>query len=383
MSQYTTNEVLAMMEQWHEEHRDDADFDEWRPFKGFDWLAGKDLSGIDLSRDTVKEKAEEYIDKSPSRRPPPWVSPSNGGIYLASAILSGEAEENRTSLGGARLQGADLNGVHLEGAGLDGAHLEEALLWEASLRGASVRNAYLEKAELLGALLEDADLTGAKLEGTKFGGAKLRGAYLDIARFEDARLEDVDWVHGHRRYWIGEEIDAESGDPFARWIKYDTAETPYRRLKLYYSRTGQHEHAGEFHIREMMMRRKKLWRQPEDDRWQRIQHKLESLTLFVFQLSCGFGERPSWVLGWGFLAWLGFVMAYYLAQGTADGAGYGLGHFREAVYYSSLAFVSFRPPGGEFRVPNWAGGVGLIEALLAYFLLALFLVTFVRKMART
>ena len=32
-------------------------------------------------------------------------------------------------------------------------------------------------------------------------------------------------------------------------------------------------------------------------------------------------------------------------------------------------------------MPDWARGVGLMEALLAYFLLALFLVTFVRKVS--
>ena len=95
----------------------------------------------------------------------------------------------------------------------------------------------------------------------------------------------------------------------------------------------------------------------------------------------GHGERPSWVLSWAATAWAGFVLVYYFGEGTALGAGHSFRHLQEAIYLSSIAFVSWTPPSESFSVPSWARGVGLAEAFIAYILLALFLVTFVRKVS--
>lgn len=338
MSQYTTDEVLDMMREWYEKHKAAPNFDELQPFKGFDRLLGADLNEIDLSRDTIQARAAQSEGVSP------WSSAFTLGVELAGAVLSQDANGERMCLVHAKLQGANLSEAKLERAWLEGAQLQEAELSNADLQGA--------------------ELYQASLQGAHLRGAKLQKAYLYRAvRLKEAYLEDVDWSEG---FILGEEIAG----------LFQHAGSVYRSLKQYYSGTGQYEQSGEFHEREMVMRRKELWQGGSEA-------KYWSLVLLGFQLSAGYGERPLRVLGWAIGAWLAFALAYYLAQGTADGSGYSPGHLREALYYSSIAFVSWTPPGGAFSLPNWARGIGLFEALLAYFLLALFLVTFVRKMARS
>ena len=88
MSQYTTDEVLEMMEKWYEDHKDDEDDDDEEfdddedpatRFWGFDGLMGADLRGIDLSDDTVRLEAEKFRQRSPDSADPPWIHQENWG----------------------------------------------------------------------------------------------------------------------------------------------------------------------------------------------------------------------------------------------------------------------------------------------------------------
>jgi uncharacterized protein YjbI with pentapeptide repeats len=371
MSQYTTDEVLDMMERWYDKHKGDSDFDPRAPFKGFDGLLSTFLDGIDLSKDTIQQKAQGRAQKYSPPSYPPWAT-LWGGINLAGAVISQEGK--RTHLRDARLQGADLAEAQLQGAILRGAQLQGATLMGAQLQGATLR----------GAQLQNAVLFEAQLKGAYLAEAKLQGAFLYGAEFKEASLEDVAWYGDHR---LGEETQVGH---------FKMAEAVYRQLKQYYNGTGQYDHAGEFHLREMVMRRKRLWedgglrkmkkssKESADSQGllKRVKPKaiVGSLSLLLFQLSSGYGERPSWVLGWSLLAWIGFALGYFFADFRGRGLSF-LG-FREALYYSALPFASITP-GLSMDVPDWAEGVGLIAGLLAYFLLALFLVTFVQKMARS
>jgi hypothetical protein len=199
--------------------------------------------------------------------------------------------------------------------------------------------------------LQRADLSKANLSDAQLQGANLRGAQL-----EEAHLKEVSWA-GRNGYVLNETDPAE-------------AETVYRDLKQWYSRSGQYDHAGEFHKREMVMRQKTLWRK---------RSFLEWLALWLLGVSSGYGERPSWVLGWALACWLG---------GALQGQVFPAGPFPAALYYSATAITTFGPPilsskWEAVAAAPWATTVAQVQGLLAYFLLALFLVTFVQKASRS
>jgi len=295
-------------------------------------------------------------------------------VWLDGADLTG-ANLSRSRINDSRFSQAILHSAHLEGIKLQdsdfgGAQLQDAVLERADIRTTSFASARLDRARL----------SRAEIKDSEFRDAKFTGANLYLAEFDEARLGDVDWSEGYRLY---------ESDTYG-------AERAYRKLKQYYIRTGQSDIAGELHYREMLMKRKNLWRgqaaahphRRSESPIRRLKLKLESLTLYFLQVSSGYGERPTWTVYWGLFGWLVFGLAYYLGQATARGAGYSGAHISQALFDSALPFVSFTPPGlpkivPEASIPSWAHTLALIEGLLAYFLLALFLVTFVRKMSRS
>ncbi len=112
-------------------------------------------------------------------------------------------------LRGAQLLRADLVGANLSGAGLDYAQLAGAKLGHANLSAALLTHADLAGADLSGADLRDADLTNARLEGASLAGADLRGccilgaigepasiagARIDAAMCRRSQLPDADIV---------------------------------------------------------------------------------------------------------------------------------------------------------------------------------------------
>jgi hypothetical protein len=186
-------------------------------------------------------------------------------------------------------------------------------------------------------------------------------------------LEDVDWRGEQRFFWF-----TTNGYTLAEG-PYDAPEAVYRRLKRWYSNNGQYHHAGEFHKQEMRTRRKGLWR---------ARTYSEAAYLGLMGLLSGYGERPSWTLGWTMLAWAGFALVYWLL-GALEGQalpGVFLAELWGALYVSGTAMLTFEPhllPGyPPVSVEPWAGAVALLQGAIAYFLLALFLVTFVQKASR-
>lgn len=438
MSQYTTEEVLSIMENWYAVHKDSSDFDESQPFKGFDALLGRDLSGIDLSVETIQCKAQEYVSSSPDGSFPPWYSVEFRRLDLCGAIISQDEDGKRSNLRESRLQGAglrevqllagdlfdaklktadlaganleradlrnaDLNGTNLSGAKLpesrlDGAKLNNARLDGANLQGANLNNAYLQGASLInsvlrevnmneahlgGANLMDAELQGASLNGAElrranFNYAQLSGVFFYRANFKEALLDDLDWSEG---YVLGEEKER----------RFTHAETVYRQLKQHYTVSGHYAYAGEFHYREMEARRKQLWRwgRYPETLMERLRPMLGSLFLQLFRLTSGYGERPFWVLGWSLTFIIGFTFAYF-PYSAIDLSSAGVVNFFDRIwrslYFSVVSFTNLGYGGwlGTDRIEphNWTRNLGAVESILGLFLTSLFLVTFVRKMAR-
>jgi len=165
-------------------------------------LSGKDLSGINLSREAIAEELEKARERAPSEIPV-WYSEWTEGINLEGANLR-EANLESSNLQGADLvdanfQEANLKDANFQEANLEGANLREANLWSTSLQGAGLGKAnlqwaYLEGANLQEAYLDAADLRGAtlrdaNLQETNLPGAELQGAHLGGADLLEANLQ--------------------------------------------------------------------------------------------------------------------------------------------------------------------------------------------------
>jgi len=276
-----------------------------------------------------------------------------GEIDLRGLNLSRIILEN-SSFFDAHLEGVDLSYAHLEGANLPHAHLEEAYLRGAHLERANLPFAHLEGADLPGAYLKRANLTDAHLVGAILPYAHLEGAFLYIADFSaDTRLENVDWGS----HVLGEETKGEF---------YLAAET-YRKLKMWYTNAGIYDTAGEFFFREMTIRRKaiKCWPNPFSRAWSKF-----------ISLICGYGERPLRVIGWAASVILGLAAAYYFWGSFSSSS------FWDTLYYSAASFTALGYGNWAPQPTGWAKGMGAAEAIIGVFMIALFLITFTRKMTR-
>jgi len=244
-------------------------------------------------------------------------------IILKGALFPGNAHLEKTDLVGAHLENAYLNDVHLEGAILVNANLEGAQLW----------NAHLEEARLFYARL---------------AGAFLRGAYL-----EGTFLETVDWGN----FVLYEE----KGEAF------QPAEHIYRRLKQWHTEHGLYDVAGKFFYREMEVRRKA-------QRWREKPHL--KLWNWILRMLCGYGERPERVIISAAAIVFGLAVAYFLWGSFSSSS------FTDTLYYSVASFTALGYGQWAPQPEGWAKGFGAAEAVLGVSMMALFLVTFTRKMIR-
>jgi len=239
-----------------------------------------------------------------------------------------------------------LTGIILKEASLIGAHLEGADLMGADLQGADLDLALLDKADLVWANLEGANLHGAHLEGALLGGAKFS---------LDTTLEYVDWGS----YILGDE----SQDYFP--MAADT----YRRLKIWHTNAGMYDRASEFYYREMEAKRKdfKSYLKP----WH-----FNCLKLELSHLLFGYGERWERLLFWIPGLILLFALIYF-AIGTLTP-----NTFLNSLYYSAVSFIALGYGSWVKEATGWVKGLGVLETFLGFFMMALLLVTFVRKWTR-
>ena len=263
--------------------------------------------------------------------------------------------------------GIDLNGLNLEGIiaknakfavafvrGTDessnvdrGAQFEGANLNHADLENASLRFANLQAADL-----RRANLKGANLDSAKLSKAKLRG--LEVSR--ETKLEKVEW--GPRpllreKFILGDE---ESRD-------FEGASEVYRMLKQWYTEAGMYDTAGRFYYREMEAKRKaRSWRR----------EPILKLWSWVLRILCGYGEKPELVIASAAVIILSMAGIYSISELT----------FPSSLYYSAVSFVALGY-GGWINTPAaWVRAFGAIEVFIGVFMMALFLVTFTRKMTR-
>jgi hypothetical protein len=242
-------------------------------------LSGKDLSFIDLSRETIQVKLDELREQSRETEPA-WCAQISESINLEEVNLQ------RSNLGGADLRGAFLGGANLEGAFLGGADLEGACLLEANLEGAFLGGANLERAFLWYANLSRQDLRDTKSMSMVF----LYRAILEQTQLTKDQLGEA----------IGEELDNE-------WHK---AKEAYLALKTNFEQIGRYDDASWAYRKERRMEKREAWQKAKralDEReWRSFGSKTWKVGWdLAVEYLCDYGESVRRVLGWmGFLLFI-------------------------------------------------------------------------------
>ncbi len=296
------------------------------------------------------------------------------GIDLRRANLTGarlrHAHLEEANLQRANLGRANLRGAHLEGANLRYAHMEEANLREGHFQQSDLRNNRLQEARLQRAQLQEADLTRASLNG----------ANVHETQFSPhTKFVRVNWGD----YIIGEE----------KKRQFLQAADIYRQLKMWHINAGIYDTAGEFFFREMTAKRKNSWWQGNKSKpliqlFHPFKPKELSRAIFprkplhwawskFISLICGYGEKPYRVALWAASVILGSTLIYFLI-----GSVWKWWAFWDSLYFSAVSFTALGY-GSWLKINNdWIRGIGAFESFIGVFSIALFLVTFTRKMTR-
>jgi uncharacterized protein YjbI with pentapeptide repeats len=266
--------------------------------------------------------------------------------------------------------------IFLDNVGFDGTKFKNASFKRTKFKNASFKRTKFKNASFREAVIErnlklthSPGINRLNFQNTQF---LFRGnitADLSRAKFHEADLENVAFTNCKwpKRLYEEEHMKEEH-------LSFKELKIIYRDLKQNMQRNGNYSRAGIFFYREMEMKRKGT------------KKKRDRLWLELYRLLAGYGERPLHTIAVSGLVVLIFALLYV-----------GLGCIQcdldpmknpslsqeiiDAIYFS---FVTFTTLGLGDVQPSTNLGKALIcgEAVIGAFLIALFVVVFVRKMMR-
>ncbi|MCU4674950.1 pentapeptide repeat-containing protein [Catenovulum sp. 2E275] len=298
-----------------------------------------------------------------------WHDPNfdKKGMDLADKLERYVAKGGITQ--GLQLKYANLSGINLvkknSNTGYDFSHsnfyradLSHAHLFSIKLNHANLMKANFNEANLHCAQLEQANLLGIKLNNTKIDNIQL-GKHINQEELAATLAKQKDTHKANELYLQAEQI--------------------YRDIRRAAENQGIFELASQCMYKEITMRRKQMAWFSKD----RISSK-------ILDLFCGYGEKPLNIIACSLILIFSCALAYFLFgfyQGIyliqfnsqlsfAD----NFHHFLLSLYYSFLAFTTL---GFDNLTPiGWSKVVTSLQAFLGSFIMALFVLVFVKKMSR-
>ncbi len=286
----------------------------------------------------IKQQLESYAQSGGLLR----------GIQLKKAQLGGINLVNYNNK-----QGYDMSGADLYRANLNGAHLFNLQLCNGSLMKADLRNANLNHAAL-----NQSNLLGCKLDHCKCDSLTVGEQLLQEEWAEEANQQQ---------------------DHKAMKDYYQQAEEIYRSLRKMTEAEGLFTTAGQFLRKELTMRR---YQMPKCS----YQRGVSKLVDWV----CGYGELPMRVVVTSMMIILSCALIYFftgihfngniVALNLEQGLEKNLIAFAECLYYSVVTFTTLGY--GDFTPVGFSRVFAAIEAFSGSFIIALFVVVFVKKMTR-
>jgi uncharacterized protein YjbI with pentapeptide repeats len=389
MSRYTTQQILDMIEA------------NGGP-EGLD-LSGKDLRGIDLSRDRIQAELGRVREEGSTSRPV-WVSDLTEGINLEEANLQradlgganlqeadlwrADLQEanlrvgklQRADLGEAALQRADLMGADLQSAALGGAHLQGAEMWGAHLQRANLVGADLQKANLRGANLQGANLRVARLQSTNLRGAKLQNADLGEANLQKSDLrganlsrvdlldtESIEEITLYRAVLDHTQLAKDQlGDALRDELRGEWfwAREAYLALKNNFEQIRRYDDAAWAYRKERRMEKLEAWHRAGEargeHRWKEaIGNCIQAGGDQLVELLCDYGQSIRRVLASLGVVWILFALIYGLAAGVWELADPQVAQSSyvtrcplDLLIFSLGTMTTIQPAGLE-AFPNW------------------------------
>lgn len=293
-----------------------------------------------------------------------WHAPTKKDQANLKTELETKAKK-KMSLSGFYLAGTNLSDVYLMEADMSGADLSRANLSLGHLFGINLSNASLFKANL-----RDANLKEANLENTNLLGADLTNVNLERVKWGPGKK-----VSNHRE---ADALSARGEDKLAK-AKYLEAEEVYRNIRKCYEAAGTSDVAGSFFYYEMVMKRKQMPKWSFERAWSKL-----------IDILCGYGEIPYRIIG-SSIAYIllnallfDFLGLYhnnelYVFDQTLSVLD-NLTYFGYAIYFSIVTFTTLGY--GDFAPAGWARPFAAIEGFAGAFMIALFILSFVKKMTR-
>lgn len=261
---------------------------------------------------------------------------------------------------------ANLENINLVNHG----HHEGFKLNDCDFYKANMSHAHCFKVDFSGSSLMKANFSGANLHFANFQNCNLLGT-----NFEHARLENVIWdknVLQEKKAKITEDHDEKID-------LYQQSEEIYRNLRRTCESDGLFETAGWFFQKEMTMRRKQM-----------PLFSSKRLVSKLVEFSCGYGERPLRIVILSAIVILLFTCIFFMTgltysdetiQFSADATlETNILALLNTLYFSVVTFTTLGY--GDILPVGISKLFAGIEALFGGFILALFVVVFVKKMTR-
>ncbi len=312
---------------------------------------------------------------SPSGLPCTENASEPENLCLWHAPIKKEQSNLKAELEAKAKKGESLSGFYLAGTNLSDAYLMEADLSDANLSRADLSSGHffginLSKASLFKANLREANLKEANLEETNLLGADLT----------NVNLERVKWGPGNKVSNHQEaDLLATQGEEQKAQAKYLEAEEVYRNIRKCYEAAGTSDVAGYFFYNEMVVKRKQMPKMSFRRAWSKL-----------IDVLCGYGEIPYRIIG-SSIAYILFnallfdflglyhnndILTFDQTLGITD----NLRYFGYAIYFSIVTFTTLGY--GDFAPAGWARPFAAIEGFVGAFMIALFILSFVKKMTR-
>jgi len=266
-----------------------------------------------------------------------------------------------------------IEGYHLKRANLEGVHFIKANLKNVNLERANLRGGHLFGADFEGANLFKADCENANLKNANLNKANLLGIKLEKAKLERVHLGKKSIVLNE----IEGDIAREKGNEKEAHNKYIEAEEIYRNIKNIFKNQGLAQEVGEFFYREMTVKRKLM-----------PKFSLERLWSKLVDFTCGYGEKPYKIISSSLVfIFINSIIFFFSGMINNDtiirfnlnkSLLENLETFLKSCYFSVVTFTTLGY--GDFTAKGFGKFFAVAEAFLGAFMMALFVITFSKKM---
>ncbi len=267
----------------------------------------------------------------------------------------------------ANLGGADFTRSNLEGSFFTRAHLSESIFDKSNLNEANFEYSNLKGASLNKAKMRDANLRYTEMNSkTEVQGIDWFNCVIDGSTLYYTKVDEI--VVNERKFNRGKK----NNDRDQMIEQAGEAREVYVKLKNHFKQAGQYETSGKYYYREKLMeshvhRFAKNW-----TNW---------LWNSIYRYSAGYGEKPHYILAWWAIIITLFGTIYWLSGGlhrAGESVSILDSYYFSVVTFTTLGFGDIQPAASMDYIKVCA----MTEALLGTMLMALFILTFGRKMMR-